>query len=89
MSEHALHTKSRTGSNDAPKPKEQSNNSSGTKTDNELRQRAEELVDRIGENVGYYTALLGHQILRLAARAQEQAEDMWAEAQSIRRREKG
>lgn len=48
-------------------------------------QRAEEMVDRIGEQVGQYVSVLGHQLLRLAARAREEAEDIWEEAQSIRR----
>lgn len=45
---------------------------------------AEEMVDRIGERVGYYTTQLGHGLLRLAARAREEFEDIVAEAQSIR-----
>src|SRR5437764_11326792 len=50
-------------------------------------QRAEEMVDRWGERVGYYATVAGHQLLRLAARAREEVEDIWAEAQSIRRGE--
>jgi hypothetical protein len=49
--------------------------------------RAEELVDRIGVRVGEITASLGHQLLRLGARVREEAEDIWAEAQSLRRRQ--
>ncbi len=48
-------------------------------------QRAEELVDQFAERVGYYTGVLGHQLLRLVARAREEAEDIWAEAQNLRR----
>jgi hypothetical protein len=50
-------------------------------------QRAEELVDRMGERVAHYAALLGTKIKEWAARLREEAEDIWAEAQSIRRGE--
>jgi len=50
-------------------------------------QRAEELVDRMGERVAYYAAFLGAKIKEFAARLREEAEDIWAEAQSIRRGE--
>lgn len=49
-------------------------------------QRAEELVDRWGEQVGQYVSALGHNILKWAARAREEAEDIWAEAQALRQR---
>ena len=49
-------------------------------------ERAEELADRIGERVGHFAAVIGRNILQLAARAREEAEDIWAEAQEIRRR---
>ncbi len=49
-------------------------------------ERAEEMVDRIAEKVGQYTSIFGRQLLRLGARAREELEDMWAEAQEIRRR---
>jgi hypothetical protein len=48
-------------------------------------QRAEVLVDRLGERIGHYVALFGFKLLRFAARAKEEAEDIWAEAQSVRR----
>jgi hypothetical protein len=48
-------------------------------------QRAEELVDQIGERIGHYATVFGHGLLRFAARAREEAEDIWAEAQNIRR----
>jgi hypothetical protein len=40
-------------------------------------QRAEELVDAWGQKIGNFAA-------RLLARTREEAEDIWAEAQSIR-----
>jgi hypothetical protein len=48
-------------------------------------QRAEEVVDHLGERIGHYATVLGHGFLWLAARAREEAEDIWAEAQNIRR----
>ncbi len=48
--------------------------------------RAEELVDRLGERVGYFASLLNQRARWAAARAREEAEDIWAEAQSIRRK---
>lgn len=48
--------------------------------------RAEELVDDAGERIGHFASLVGGQLLRIAARAREEAEDIWVEAQSIRRR---
>lgn len=49
--------------------------------------RAEELVDQLSQTVGTYVSKLGLEIIRRAALAREEAEDMWAEAQSIRRGE--
>jgi hypothetical protein len=51
----------------------------------ETVRRAEEVIDQVADRVGEFTTYLGRQILRLGARAREEAEDMWAEAQSIRR----
>ena len=48
-------------------------------------ERAEELVDRMGESVGYLASLAGWRLLRAAAFVREGAEDVWAEAQSVRR----
>jgi hypothetical protein len=47
--------------------------------------RAEEMVDRIAERVAQFTSVWGRKLLKLGARAREEAEDMWAEAQNIRR----
>ena len=49
-------------------------------------ERAEELADCMGQRLGYVTARLGLRIRQATARAREEAEDMWAEAQSISRR---
>jgi hypothetical protein len=49
------------------------------------KERAEEIVDHLAERIGHYAGLFGHKILWLAARAREEAEDIWAEAQALRR----
>jgi len=47
--------------------------------------RAEEMVDHLAQKVAHYTSAFGRALLRLGARAREEAEDIWAEAQNIRR----
>ena len=47
-------------------------------------ERAEELVDRLGERTAALASLAGLRLRKLAARAREEAEDVWAEAQSVR-----
>src|SRR5947209_3926890 len=41
-------------------------------------EKAEEMVDRVGQGISHYTTLAGLQIQRAAARVREEAEDMWA-----------
>ena len=48
-------------------------------------QRAEEMVDRMAERIGHYAGVVGHKLLWFVARAREEAEDIWAEAQELRR----
>ena len=48
-------------------------------------ERAEELVDRVGESFGHLASLAGLRMLKIAAFVREEAEDVWAEAQSVRR----
>ncbi len=50
-------------------------------------QRAEEMLDRAGEQVGRFASLLSLRVRQVAALAREEAEDMWAEAQSMRRQD--
>jgi hypothetical protein len=50
-------------------------------------ERAEVLVDRMGERFGHFLSIAGHQLRKATARAREEAEDIWAEAQMIRRGE--
>ncbi len=47
--------------------------------------RAEELVDQIGERLGHFATLVSQRAQWAIARAREEAEDIWAEAQEIRR----
>src|SRR5215469_7146663 len=51
-----------------------------------VMERAEEMADRVGERLGHFASLIGRKIVQLVARAREEAEDIWAEAQEIRRR---
>ena len=53
--------------------------------DRPVTERAEELADRMGQRLGHVTMLVGLRVRKTAARGREEAEDMWAEAQSIRR----
>jgi hypothetical protein len=48
-------------------------------------QRAEEIVDRLAVRVGNFTSVWGRRLLRVTSRIREEAQDIWAEAQSIRR----
>lgn len=68
-------------------PGEQSDGSSVGRTE-EVRQlataKAEQMVDQVGQRINQYTAIASLKIQRTVARAREEAEDMWAEAQNIR-----
>ena len=48
-------------------------------------ERADELLNRVGWTIGLFGSMIGMRLARVAAFAREEAEDMWAEAQSIRR----
>jgi hypothetical protein len=74
-------TSSAAGNGDAPAD-------AGHSSEERVR-RAEEMVDRMAERIGYAAGRLGHGILWLASRAREEAEDMWAEARSLSRGERG
>ena len=63
---------------------QQASASSADEAREQAMRRAEEMVDRLGEQVGHYVSVFGHSILKWAARAREEAEDIWAEAQAIR-----
>jgi hypothetical protein len=54
----------------------------------QAEQRAEEMVDHAAQRVAEFTALLKRKLSQVVARAREEVEDIWAEAQSIRRGEK-
>ncbi|MBV9470703.1 MAG: hypothetical protein JOZ57_15800, partial [Abitibacteriaceae bacterium] len=53
----------------------------------EVMQHAEEMVDEMGQRVGEWATRFSKNVQRMAARAREEMEDMWAEAQSLRRGE--
>ncbi len=50
-----------------------------------VTKRAEEIVDRMGQRMRHFSSLIGQRILGVTARVREGTEDMWAEAQNIRR----
>jgi pyruvate/2-oxoglutarate dehydrogenase complex dihydrolipoamide acyltransferase (E2) component len=47
-------------------------------------ERADELLSRMGQTAGLFASLVGMRVTRVAAFAREEAEDMWAEARSMR-----
>ena len=47
--------------------------------------RAEKMVSRAGADVGALAAAAGDRVRKAAALAREEAEDLWAEAQELRR----
>ena len=57
--------------------------------DRPATERAEELVDRMARGAGYLVSFVGLRILKGASLAREEAEDIWAEAQSMRRERQG
>ena len=50
-------------------------------------ERAEESVEKAGERMGVFAATAGHHVRKAVALAREEAEDIWAEAQSLRRKD--
>jgi hypothetical protein len=69
-------------------PGQQTHRTDANEVRRQATQRAEELVDRWGEQIGHCAASFGHSVLKWAARAREEAEDIWAEAQAIRERQR-
>ena len=55
-----------------------------TQTKQARTERAEELVDRVGQRLGLWAKANGIQARRTLARLRESAEDFWVEAQDIR-----
>ena len=54
--------------------------------DRQTTEKAEVLVDRMGQRMNRVASLGGLYVLKAAAYVREEAEDIWAEAQSIRRK---
>jgi hypothetical protein len=52
------------------------------------REHADEVAERFASQVAAVTAALGRGLLRFTSRVREEAEDIWAEAQDIRRGDK-
>ena len=50
--------------------------------------QAAEMVDQLADRMASWTRILGRNLLWLGERFREEAEDIWTEAQSIRRGEK-
>jgi hypothetical protein len=69
-------------------PEQQTKGTGADEARREAMQRAEEMVDRLGEQIGQFVSGFGHNVLKWAARAREEAEDIWAEAQAIRDRQR-
>jgi hypothetical protein len=63
---------------------QQTSTTPGQQTGELMTQRAERLVDDFAQRVSTFAAATGLQIRRASAFVREDAEDMWAEAQSIR-----
>ena len=49
------------------------------------RERAEVLLSTWGTRLGGFAATVGAELQKAAARAREEAEDIWAEAQAMRK----
>ena len=60
----------------------------GRETVRPATERAEELVDRATRGASYLASLAAMHLMRGASLAREEAEDIWAEAQSLRYRER-
>ena len=55
-------------------------------TDGSQTARAEQLVDGVTERADDWSDKVADWVARATARAREEAEDIWAEAQDVRRR---
>ncbi len=58
---------------------------SGNGTHPNQMEHAEEVIDRVGKRVGQWMHEASIWAITAAARAREEAEDIWADAQNIRR----
>ncbi len=54
-------------------------------SDRSATERAEALLDGMGERINHFAALASPSIRKFVALAREEAEDIWAEAQEVRR----
>jgi len=51
-----------------------------------VKERAEEMVDQLGQRVNHWTAISSLQVRKTLARLREDGEDMWVEAHHTRRK---
>ena len=72
----------------ASSPKSSSLQGSAAGTERPATDRAEESLDRAGEQIGLFAATLSHRVRRSAALVCEEAEDVLAEAQSLRHKDR-
>lgn len=55
------------------------------RSDRPATERAEDLVDRLARGAGYLVSVAGYNLIKGASLAREEVEDIWAEAQNVRR----
>jgi hypothetical protein len=65
-------------------PSPETNGTAAEQARHQATQRAEELVDWLGEQIGRYASSFGNRVLRWFSRVREEAEDIWAEAHALR-----
>ena len=69
-----------------PRSRPQAQETAAEGLDHPALQRAEELVDHLGERIGHFAHTLSLRFRKATARAREEVQDIWAEAQHIKTR---
>jgi hypothetical protein len=85
--EHTESTQGRSLSNGAPSGPATPETDGQDQAASPVMERAEELADRLAERLSHFAGIFGFKLMQFAARAREEAEDIWAEAQHIRHKE--
>ncbi len=70
---------------EAAQPDRPTTTERAVEADRQATEKAEVLVDRTGQRMNRITSLGSLYVLRTTAYIREEAEDIWAEAQSIRK----
>ncbi len=65
-------------------PKAATSDSSVGEQEQSATARAEEVFDDAGQRVGQFALIAGQYLRQFTARAREEAEDIWVEAQNVR-----